>query len=101
FSTARPWGEGASLGLILVLVGLAFRSIGAPLVTLFTAGIAFVIAVRVLPWLGERSGASVPAEVEPIIVVLLLGLVTDYSVFFLSETRRRMRLGQPRLARAP
>ena len=28
------------------------------------------------------------------IVVLLLGLVTDYSVFFLSESRRRLRRGQ-------
>src|SRR6201999_2459528 len=70
--------------------------LGAPLVTLFTAGIAYAIAIRVLPWAGEKTGASVPAEVEPIIVVLLLGLVTDYSVFFLSETRRRLRAGDSR-----
>ena len=94
---ALPLVEAASVALILLIVGLAFRSLGAPLVTLFTAGIAYAIAIRVLPWAGERSGASVPAEVEPIIVVLLLGLVTDYSVFFLSETRRRLRLGQARM----
>jgi putative drug exporter of the RND superfamily len=95
--TALPLVEAASVALILLIVGLAFRSFGAPLITLFTAGIAYAIAIRVLPWAGERTGASVPAEVEPIIIVLLLGLVTDYSVFFLSETRRRMRLGEPRL----
>lgn len=95
--SALPLVEVASVALILLLVGLAFRSIGAPLVALFTAGIAYAIAIRALPWAGQRTGASVPAEVEPIIIVLLLGLVTDYSVFFLSETRRRMRLGQPRL----
>ena len=94
---ALPLVKAASVALILLIVGLAFRSIGAPLVTLFAAAIAYLIAVRVLPWLGERSGATVPAEVEPIIVVLLLGLVTDYSVFYLSETRRRLRLGEPRL----
>ncbi len=94
---ALPIVEAASVGLILIIVGLAFRSIGAPLATLFTAAIAYLIAIRVLPWIGERAGASVPAEVEPIIVVLLLGLVTDYSVFFLSETRRRLRAGQERL----
>jgi putative drug exporter of the RND superfamily len=94
---ALPLVEAASVLLILLIVGLAFRSLGASLVTLFTAGIAFAIAIRVLPWAGEKTGESVPAEVEPIIVVLLLGLVTDYSVFFLSETRRRMRLGQSRL----
>ncbi len=94
---ALPIVEAASVVLILLLVGLAFRSIGAPLVALFTAGIAYAIAIRVLPWAGERTGASVPAEVEPIIVVLLLGLVTDYSVFFLSETRRRLRQGCSRV----
>src|SRR4051812_43537571 len=94
---ALPLVEAASVALILLVVGLAFRSIGAPLVALFTAGIAYLITIRVLPWLGERSGATVPAEVEPIIVVLLLGLVTDYSVFFLSETRRRLQRGQGRL----
>ena len=94
--SALPLVEAASVALILLIVGLAFRSFGAPLVALFTAGIAYAITIRVLPWAGERTGASVPAEVEPIIVVLLLGLVTDYSVFFLSETRRRLRLGQTR-----
>ena len=81
----------------MLIVGLAFRSFGAPLVTLAAAGIAYLIAIRVLPWVGERTGATVPAEVEPIILVLLLGLVTDYAVFFLSESRRRLRLGESRL----
>jgi RND superfamily putative drug exporter len=94
---ALPLVEGASILLILLVVGLAFRSVGAPLVALFTAGIAYLLAIRVLPYLGERAGATVPAEVEPIIVVLLLGLVTDYSVFFLSETRRHMRRGETKL----
>ena len=65
--------------------------------TLAAAGVAYLIAIRVLPWVGERTGATVPAEVEPIILVLLLGLVTDYAVFFLSESRRRLRLGESRL----
>ena len=87
----------ASVALIVVIVALAFRSLGAPLVTLFAAAVAFGITIRVLPWLGDRFGATVPAEVEPIITVLLLGLVTDYSVFFLSETRQRLREGDGRL----
>jgi len=98
--SALPLVEAASIALILLIVGLAFRSLGAPLVALAAAGIAYAVTIRVLPWAGERTGASVPAEVEPIIVVLLLGLVTDYSVFFLSETRRRLRRGQTRLEAA-
>jgi RND superfamily putative drug exporter len=94
---ALPIVEIASVLLILLIVGLAFRSLGAPLVTLFAAGVAYAVAVRVLPWAGDKAGASVPAEVEPIIIVLLLGLVTDYSVFFLSETRRRLRAQDSRI----
>ena len=50
---ALPFVEAASVGLILVVVGLAFRSLGAPLVTLFTAAIAYLIAIRVLPYVGR------------------------------------------------
>jgi RND superfamily putative drug exporter len=95
-----PIIEAASIVLIFVVVALAFRSLGAPLVALATAGISFLLAVRILPWAGERARVTVPKEVQPIIVVLLLGLVTDYTIFFLSGMRRRVRLGEPRVAAA-
>ena len=79
--------------MILLVVALYFRSLGAPLVTLACAGLAYVIAVRVLAWSGERAGVVAPSEIEPVLVVLLLGLVTDYTVFFMSETRRRLLAG--------
>ena len=59
-----------------------------------------MIAVRVLAWIGERAGVSVPSEIEPVLIVLLLGVVTDYTVFFMSETRRRLRRGDSRLVAA-
>ena len=97
---ALPLIEIASVVLIALIVGIAFRSIGAPLVALFTAGIAYGIAVRVLPWAGEQADVTVPKEVQPVLVVLLLGLVTDYAIFFLSETRAQLRRGEPRVAAA-
>ncbi|HEX6620992.1 MAG TPA: MMPL family transporter, partial [Solirubrobacteraceae bacterium] len=97
---ALPLIEGASVVLIALIVALAFRSIGAPLVALAAAGIAYAIAMRVLPWLGERANVTVPKEIEPVVVVLLLGLVTDYSIFFLSATRRRLRAGDERIPAA-
>jgi RND superfamily putative drug exporter len=97
---ALPIIEAASVALIFVVVALAFRSLGAPLVALATAGITFLLAVRILPWAGERAHVTVPKEVQPIIVVLLLGLVTDYTIFFLSGMRRRIRQGEPRVAAA-
>ena len=40
-----------------------------------------------MAYLAEVSGLQVEHEVEPIVVVLLLAVVTDYSVFFLSGMR--------------
>ena len=51
-----PWIEVATIAVILIVVALYFRSLGAPLVTLACAGLAYVIAVRVLAWSGERGG---------------------------------------------
>jgi RND superfamily putative drug exporter len=95
-----PLIEGASVAVVFTIVALAFRSLLAPLVTLFAAAIAYLVMVRVLPWAGERFGVVVPGEVEPVLIVLLLGLVTDYSIFFLSGMRRALREGEPRLRAA-
>jgi RND superfamily putative drug exporter len=95
-----PLVEGATVAVIVGIVALYFRSLGAPLVALVVAALAYVLAVRLLAWSGERLGAAVPQEIEPILVVLLLGLVTDYTVFFLSEGRRRLMRGEARLEAA-
>jgi RND superfamily putative drug exporter len=97
---ALPWVTVATILVIIAIVALYFRSVGAPLVTLATAALAYVIAVRVLAWGGERAGVTAPSEIEPVLVVLLLGLVTDYTVFFLSETRRRLLRGERRVPAA-
>ncbi len=89
-----PWITLATILVIALVVTAYFRSLLAPLVTLGTAGLAYVIAVRAVAWAGETFGFSVPREIEPLLVVFLLGLVTDYTVFFLSQARRQMALGR-------
>ncbi|MET0683899.1 MAG: MMPL family transporter [Solirubrobacteraceae bacterium] len=84
---ALPLITAGSILLIALIVGLHFRSWAAPLMTLAAAGIAYGIALRVLGWAGETADVAIPREVEPVLVVLLLGLVTDYAVFFLSAFR--------------
>jgi putative drug exporter of the RND superfamily len=98
--TVLPWITLATVLVIVIVVALAFRSFLAPLVTLATAGIAYLIAVRVLGWAGERVGERAPSEIEPVLVVLLLGLVTDYTVFFMAEARRRLVRGDSRVVAA-
>jgi RND superfamily putative drug exporter len=93
---ALPVVTAASVLLVALIVGLHFRSIGAPLLTLAAAGVAYAVAVRVLGWAGQQMGLIVPSEVEPVLVVLLLGLVTDYAIFFLSGMRESLARGLPK-----
>ena len=89
-----PLVEAATLAAIALIVGLTFRSVVAPLVTLITAGIGYLLADRVIGSLAGAAGLIVPVEIEPILIALMLGITTDYSIFFLSGVRRRLRSGQ-------
>jgi len=92
--------EIATVALILLVVGFTFRALGAPLVTLFAAGVAFIVSGGIIPRVGERLGVTVPEEVEPLVVALTLGIVTDYAVFYLSGYRRSLLEGLDRVEAA-
>jgi RND superfamily putative drug exporter len=62
--------------------------------------IAYLISIRLAAFVGQQVGISMPTEVQPVIVVLLFGVITDYSIFFLARHRRLLRDGQPRVAAA-
>ena len=83
--------------LIALIVGVTFRSIGAPVVTL-AAGAHLLRRRPARRRLGRRAhrAYAAPAELEPLIVVLLLGIVTDYAIFYLSGMRHRLRAAGPR-----
>jgi len=97
---ALPLVEAATVGLIALLLLIVFRGIGAPLVALGAAAVSYLISVRVLTLVADRMGTEVPREVEPVLVALLLGLTTDYAVFFLSGARRRLAEGERRVEAA-
>jgi len=85
---------------IALIVGLRFRSVGAPLAALACAGTAYVLAVRIVAWGAQRAGVSLPPDIEPVLIVLLLGVTTDYSVFFFDGLRGRLADGVPRVRAA-
>jgi len=95
-----PWVEAATLLVIFVIVGWYFRSFGAPLATLVCAGTSYLVAVHVVAWAAQRMGVAMPPDLEPVLVVLLLGVTTDYCVFFLSGMRARLADGLPRIPAA-
>lgn len=86
--------------LIFLIVALTYRSPIAPLVPLASIGLAAFLTLRVLGWLAVERDISVPSQVEPIIVVLLFGVGTDYALFLLSRTRQALGEGFGRVEAA-
>ena len=93
---ALPKVELATLLLVALIVGVHFRALGAPLLTLGAVAAAYLTSSRLIAWIGERIGISMPSEVEPVIVVLLFGVITDYAIFFLASVRERLAQGEPK-----
>jgi RND superfamily putative drug exporter len=85
---------------IALIVGVRFRSVLAPLMALACAGTAYVLAVRIVAWGARQAGITLPPDGGPVLVVLLLGVTTDYCVFFLAGMRSRLAEGAGRLQAA-
>jgi RND superfamily putative drug exporter len=95
-----PLVEIATIAVVVLIVGLYFRAIGPALLTLGAAAIAYFVSIRVVAWAGQRWGIELPRDLEPVIVALLLGIVTDYAIFFLAGFRTRLSAGEPRVVAA-
>jgi RND superfamily putative drug exporter len=87
------WVELATVLLVVGILALYFRSVGVPLLGLGAVAIAYLVADRVLGWIAERYGLSIPREAEPVIIALIFGTLTDYLVFFVSGYRQRLQQG--------
>lgn len=92
--------EIASVLLILLVVALAFRSVVAPLAVIAVAAVGYLIYLPSLNVLAGKLGFTVPAQLEPVLLALLLGVVTDYCVLFFSAFRDELDEGLPNLMAA-
>jgi putative drug exporter of the RND superfamily len=85
---------------IFLVVALTYRSLVAPLIPLSSIGLATFLTLRILGWIASEQGINVPSQIEPIIVVLLFGVGTDYALFLLSRTRQALGEGIGRVEAA-
>lgn len=89
-----PLVELATVAVVALAVGLHFRALGPAFLTIAAVAVSYLISIRAMALIGQRVGISVPSEIEPVVVVLLFGVVTDYSIFFLSRFRRALGEGE-------
>ncbi|MCC2592768.1 MMPL family transporter [Tessaracoccus sp. OS52] len=85
---------------VLTIVALTFGSLVAPALTLISVGAAVFVTLGVSGWAATMMDVSIPADLRPLIVALLLGIVTDYCIFYISGLRARLREGHERLEAA-
>jgi RND superfamily putative drug exporter len=97
---ALPYVEAATVIMVALVVGLTFRSFGAPVLTLATVGVAYLMALRATDRLSEATGLTLPDILKPLMVALVLGIVTDYTIFYASTMRRLVTSGVPRVEAA-
>ena len=93
-SSRLPLFEIASVLLILVVVAVAFRSLLAPLTVLAIAGVGYAVYFPLLSTIADALGFEVPTQLEPVLVALLLGVVTDYCVLFFAAFRTELDAGR-------
>ena len=97
---ALPYVEAATILMVALIVGLKFRSFGAPAMTLGTVGIAYLMALRATERLSEATGVAVPDILKPLMVALVLGIVTDYTIFYASTMQSLLTNGVERVPAA-
>jgi RND superfamily putative drug exporter len=59
-------------------------------VALIASGVAFIATTHLSAVLSGLAGISTPAELEPLLVALLLGVVTDYTIFYVTALQSRI-----------
>jgi RND superfamily putative drug exporter len=92
--------ELVTLAAVVLVVALRFRSIVAPVVTMLAAGISYLLMVHIAAWFSEHTGTPIPSDLEPLLVALLLGVATDYTIFYLAGIQDRLGHGDDRLTAA-
>lgn len=92
-NTRLNWVSLATILLVALAIAVHFRAPGAALLAVGAVAIAYVLANRAVAQFGRLGGVSMPAEAQPVLVVLVFGVVTDYSIFFMSRARALLSQG--------
>ena len=89
----------ATIGLIVGLQLLIFRSPIAALFPIITVGLVFTLAQSLIAVAGKLFDFEVGTELPTLLTVVLFGIGTDYILFLLFRFRERLRAGDdPKVA---
>ncbi len=84
----------ATFVLILVLMGLIFRSVILAVLPLLTIGLVSQVAIGLIGAANKLFDLKTDSSIQVILIVVLFGIGTDYILFFLFRYRERLRAGE-------
>jgi RND superfamily putative drug exporter len=93
YDTAETIIAIATVVLIVVLLGLVFRSPLIAVLPIVVIGLVHAVTTSLVADLADGLGFQVGPTLAPVLIVVLFGIGTDYIVFMLFRYRERLRLG--------
>ncbi|MCX2963736.1 MMPL family transporter [Gordonia aquimaris] len=87
----------ATVIVILATLGILFRSPLIAVLPVFVIGVVFLAVRGATAWATQIFDFEVSTTLDAILVVVLFGVGTDYTVFLLFRYREQMRAGADRL----
>lgn len=78
----------ASVVVLVLITAAWFRALLPPLIVLATIGVTMLMLLEALAAAARVAGAEVPAEVLPVVLVVAIGVATDYALFHVAAWRR-------------
>ncbi len=84
----------ATIGLILVLLLIIFRSPIIALLPIVTIGVVSQVATGLISWASNAFNLKIDSSVTAILIVVLFGVGTDYILFLMFRYRERLRAGE-------
>jgi RND superfamily putative drug exporter len=93
FGSAETIVAVATVTLIILLLGLIFRSPIASLLPIVSIGLVYALATSLLALLAKGLGFHVDQSLTSLLIVVLFGIGTDYILFLLFRYRERLRAG--------
>jgi RND superfamily putative drug exporter len=84
----------ATIGLILVLLLIIFRSPIIAFLPVITIGVVSQVATGLIAWANDVFGLQTDSSASAMLIVVLFGVGTDYILFLMFRYRERLRAGE-------
>ncbi|HEX7353361.1 MAG TPA: MMPL family transporter [Mycobacteriales bacterium] len=84
---------GVTIGLILLLLLIIFRSPVIAIMPIVTIGVVYALAVGVIASATRAFHLKADSSLSEFLIVVLFGVGTDYILFLMFRFRERLRLG--------